>query len=40
MSTLGRPLVSFFQVAPPSVDLWMAASGPPSIRVQMWRRRW
>src|SRR5689334_21288733 len=36
----GRPFSSFFQVLPPSIDLWIADSGPPSIRAATVRSRW
>ncbi len=36
---LGIPLVIFFHVLPPSVERWIALSGPPLISVQKCRRR-
>src|SRR5262249_8754835 len=39
-STVGRPVFSFVQLLPASVDLYSALSGPPLMRVQTGRRRW
>jgi len=38
-STVGRPALSFAHVAPASVDLYSALSGPPLMSVQTCRRR-
>jgi hypothetical protein len=40
MSSSGRPFVSFRQLAPPSVVLYRADSGPPPIIVHTCRRLW